>query len=59
MRHDLAEVLRNPLRFAIEKARHMWDDPSAVPFKAIDYAKYDLVRAVNQFVDAVGLRASR
>jgi thiamine phosphate synthase YjbQ (UPF0047 family) len=59
MRHDLAEVLRNPLRFAAEKARHAWNDPRAVPIKAIEYAKYDLVRALNQLVDAVGLSASR
>jgi hypothetical protein len=59
MRHDLAEVLRNPLRFAAEKARHAWDDPRAVPAKALGYAKYDLVRALNKFMDALGLRASR
>ena len=45
MRYDLAEVLKNPLRFAAQKAKHAWDDPRAVPSKAIDYAKYDLVRA--------------
>jgi hypothetical protein len=59
MQHDLAEVLRNPLRFAAEKARHAWNDPRAVPGKALDYAKYDLVRAVNRLVDVFGLGASR
>ncbi len=59
MQHDLAEVLRNPLRFAAEKARHAWNDPRAVPAKAIGYAKYDLVRAVNRLVDVFGLQASR
>ena len=59
LRHDLAEVLKNPIRFAVQKARHMWDDPGAVPFKALEYAKYDLVRAVNRFVDALGLGESR
>lgn len=59
MQHDLADVLKNPLRFAAEKARHAWNDPRAVPGKALDYAKYDLVRAVNRLVDAVGLGASR
>jgi len=59
MQHDLAEVLRSPLRFAAEKARHAWNDPRALPSKAIGYAKYDLVRALNRLVDAVGLRASR
>jgi hypothetical protein len=29
-----------------------------VPSKAIDYAKYDLVRAVNRLVDALGLAES-
>jgi hypothetical protein len=58
MRHDLAEVLRNPMRFAAEKARHVWENPGAVPAKAMDYAKYDFVRAVSRFVDAAGLGAS-
>ena len=45
MRYDLVDVLKNPLRFAAQKAKHAWNDPRAVPSKAIDYAKYDLVRA--------------
>jgi hypothetical protein len=59
MQHDLAEVLHNPLRFAAEKAKHAWNDPRAVPAKARGYVKYDLVRALNRLVDALGLRASR
>ncbi len=59
MQHDLAEVLRNPVRFAAEKARHAWNDPRAVPAKAIGYAKYDLVRTLNRLVDVFGLKASR
>jgi hypothetical protein len=59
MQHDLAEVLRNPLHFAAEKVRHAWSDPRAVPGKALDYAKYDLVRAMNRLVDVVGLGDSR
>ena len=58
MRYDLAEVLKNPLWFAAQKAKHAWDDPRAVPMKTIDYAKYDLVRAVNRLVDALGLAES-
>ena len=58
MRYDLAEVLRNPLRFAARQAKHAWDDPRAVPSKTIDYAKYDLVRALNRLVDALGLAES-
>ena len=59
MQHDLAEVLRNPLKFAAEKARHAWNDPLAVPAKALGYAKYDLVRALNKLVDAFGLGSTR
>ena len=59
MQHDLAEVLRNPLRFAAERARNAWNDPLAVPAKAVGYAKYDLVRALNRFMDALGLGSSR
>jgi hypothetical protein len=59
MKHDLAEVLQNPLRFAAEKVRHAWNDPRAVPAKARDYAQYDLVRAMNRMLDALGLRTSR
>jgi thiamine phosphate synthase YjbQ (UPF0047 family) len=59
MQHDLKEVLRNPLKFAAQKARHAWSDPFAVPGKALEYAKYDLVRAVNRLLDTFGLSASR
>jgi hypothetical protein len=59
MQHDLAEVLRSPLRFAAEKARHAWNDPRAVPGRALEYAKYDFVRALNRLVDALGLGATR
>ena len=58
MRHDLADVLRNPFRFAAEKGRHMWAHPRSIPAKALDYAKYDMVRALNQMLDITGLRAS-
>jgi thiamine phosphate synthase YjbQ (UPF0047 family) len=56
MRHDLSEVLRNPLRFMAEKAGHMLGNPRAIPAKTLDYAKYDLVRVFNRLLDAVGLR---
>ena len=59
MRHDLTDVLREPFRFAAEKARHVWRDPRAVPSKARAYAKYDLVQAVNQLVDVLGIPTSR
>lgn len=58
MKHDLAEVLANPFRFMAEKGFHILADPRAVPHKAKDYAKYDLVRFVNEFLDALGLSES-
>jgi len=58
MRHDLADVLRNPFRFAAEKGRHLLAHPRSIPSKALDYAKYDMVRALNQALDITGLRAS-
>ena len=58
MRHDLAEVLRDPFRFMAEKSRHLLADPRAIPNKTIGYAKYDLVRIFNELVDALGLNDS-
>jgi hypothetical protein len=58
MRHDLSEVLRDPLRFMAEKAGHILGNPRAIPAKTLDYAKYDLVRVFNRLVDALGLRES-
>jgi thiamine phosphate synthase YjbQ (UPF0047 family) len=58
MRHDLAVVLRNPFRFAAEKGRHLLTHPRTIPSKALDYAKYDMVRALNQVLDVTGLRES-
>jgi thiamine phosphate synthase YjbQ (UPF0047 family) len=58
MRHDLVDVLRDPLRFVAEKYRHAVANPRAVPAKTLDYAKYDLVRVLNQGLDSLGLRGS-
>src|SRR3954462_6586902 len=58
MRHDLSEVLRDPVRFMAEKAGHMLGNPRAIPARTLDYAKYDLVRVFNRLLDAVGLGQS-
>ncbi|MGH7823488.1 MAG: hypothetical protein ACREQ9_27315, partial [Candidatus Binatia bacterium] len=58
MKHDLAEVLRDPLRFMMEKGRHMWQDPRAIPSKTRNYAKYDLVQVVNELLDVLGASES-
>lgn len=58
MRHDLLEVLHNPFRFMIEKGRHAFANPRSIPAKTRDYAKYDIVRLINQIVDSLGLNES-
>ena len=58
MRHDLREVLREPMRFMAEKAGHILGNPRAIPAKTLDYAKYDFVRVFNKLVDTLGLRES-
>ena len=58
MKNDLADVLRNPLRFFAEKSRHALANPRAVPAKTLGYAKYDFVRVLNKSLDTLGLRGS-
>jgi hypothetical protein len=58
MRHDLREVLGDPLRFMAEKAGHILGNPRAIPARTLDYAKYDLVRVFNKLVDTLGLQES-
>jgi hypothetical protein len=58
MRHDLAEVLREPLRFMAEKGRSILAHPRAIPNKTIEYAKYDMVRVFNQLFDAFRMNES-
>jgi len=53
MRHDLVEVLQNPLKFAAQKGRHMIDDPFAIPSKTLNYAKYDVPRLLNSLMEAL------
>ena len=58
MKHDLVEVLKNPLRFARIKGRNMLDDPLAIPGKTWSYAKYDVVRVLNSLMEALRLDQS-
>jgi hypothetical protein len=59
MRHDLVDVLRDPLRFVAEKGRNLLADPWAIPNKTIGYAKYDLVRIFNEAFELFHLNESR
>ena len=57
MQNDLADVLRDPLRFARIKARHVLNDPLAVPGKTLNYAKYDVVHMLNSLMEALRPRS--
>jgi len=52
IKHDLVEVLQNPLRFARIKGRNMIADPLSIPAKTVSYAQYDAVRVLNSFMEA-------
>ena len=58
MKHDLAEVLRNPLSFVAKQYHSAMKDPRAVPSKTLGYAKYDFVRVMNIGLDTLRLRGS-
>jgi len=55
MQNDLADVLRDPLRFARLKARNALNDPRSIPGKTLNYAKYDVVRMLNSLMEALRL----
>ena len=58
MRHDLREVLENPLRFMAEKGKSALRDPRAIPAKTLNYAQFDAVQLLNKVMDKVGVRQS-
>ena len=58
MRHDLIDVLRDPLRFVAEKGRRMWANPRAIPARTLEYAKSQFVRVFNEVCDALHMGES-
>jgi thiamine phosphate synthase YjbQ (UPF0047 family) len=58
MKYDLAEVLRNPMRFVAQQYRNVMKDPLSVPAKTLGYAKYDFVRVMNTGLDTLRLRGT-
>jgi len=58
MRHDLAEVLADPLKFAARTGKRMLADPRAIPAKSLGYAKYDMVHVLNELMDALRVSES-
>src|SRR5215472_12311834 len=58
IKHDLVEVLQNPLRFARIKGRNMIADPLSIPAKTVSYAQYDAVRILNSLMEALRIDQS-
>ena len=58
MKHDLHALLRNPLRFMTEEYRTTLANPRAVAGRALDYARYDLVRVLNSGLGTLRLHGS-
>jgi thiamine phosphate synthase YjbQ (UPF0047 family) len=58
MRHDLAEVLADPLKFVARQGRRMLADPLSIPSKSWGYARYDLVHVLNELMDALKVNQS-
>lgn len=58
MRQDLPEVLRDPLRFMMQRGRNLLRHPAEIPGKTRDYAAYDLIHLYNEFMDSVPLGRS-
>ena len=53
MRHDLPEVLRDPLRYMLRYSKALLCHPAAIPAKMRDYALYDLIHLYNEVMDNV------
>ncbi len=58
MRYDLAQILRDPLRHLADRGRRLLQDPRAIPGRALDYVSYDLVRILNELMDALRVSGS-
>ena len=58
MRHDLREVLADPLRFVLQKGRSILTRPAAIPHRSLDYVRYDLVIVLQRIIEAFGLSES-
>jgi thiamine phosphate synthase YjbQ (UPF0047 family) len=58
MRHDLVEILRNPVKFMGPKGKYLLQNPHTIPARTIEYAKYDLVHLFNELMDVFQLSES-
>ncbi|MCG8606868.1 hypothetical protein MJD09_18015, partial [bacterium] len=55
MKHDLAEILHNPIKFMAQKGKHAITAPQLIMGKTLNYAKYDLVHIFNKIMDKIGV----
>ena len=53
MRNDLPQVLRDPLRYMVQRGKSLLRHPSSIPGKTRDYAAYDLIHLYNDLMDNV------
>jgi hypothetical protein len=59
MRHDLVDILRNPVKFMGPKGKYLLQHPHTIPSRTIEYAKYDLVHLFNELMDVFQLSESK
>jgi len=53
MRNDLPEVLRDPLRYMMQRGKKLLRNPASIPGRTRDYATYDLIHLYNELMDTV------
>ena len=54
IQHDLASVLRNPMRYAVAGGQYLFRNPLAIPGKTWQYVKYDFIRMINRTLNVPG-----
>ncbi|MGQ4809235.1 hypothetical protein NKDENANG_02650 [Candidatus Entotheonellaceae bacterium PAL068K] len=58
MRNDLSAVLRNPLRYMVQRGKQLLYNPASIPAKTRDYAVYDLIYLYNELMDNLQISRS-
>ena len=53
MRNDLPEVMRDPLRYMVQRGKKLLRNPGSIPGKTRDYATYDLIHLYNELMDTM------
>ena len=57
IRNDLPEVLRDPLRYMVQRGKKLLRHPTTIPGKTLDYASFDLIHLYNEFMDVLPMRS--